>query len=130
MTNRPPRPQCSAGPNSLNPPDFHKPKLPVFGSRHEAALYWYHRGFAVIPLVPKSKQTAVKWDQWLADLSRAAIIKYWTAHRDHDVGFIVGNDTLVLDADAPEAVAALESLEARYEIKPMMVVKTSKGEHH
>jgi len=130
MTIKPRWSQPCAGPNSLNPPDSHKLELPAFASRREAALYWYQYGFAVIPLVPKTKQTAVKWDQWLAGLSRAAIIKYWTEHREHDVGFIVGNDTLVLDADAPKAVAALESLEARFEIKPMLVVKTSKGEHH
>ncbi len=130
MTTIPLGPQSYAGPNSPDLANPHKRVFPVFGSRREAALYWYSYGFAVIPLLPRSKQTVVKWDQWLADLSRVSIIKHWTEHRDHDVGFIVGNDTVVLDADAPQSVAALEALEARFGIKPMLVVKTSKGVHH
>lgn len=130
MTTIPLGPQSCAGPN---PPDLanpHKRVFPVFGSRREAALYWYSYGFAVIPVLPSSKKTFPGWNQWLANLSRVSIITHWTQHPNHDVGFIVGNDTVVLDADAPQSVAALDALEARFGIKPMLVVKTSKGVHH
>ena len=73
----------------------------------EAALDWYGKGFSVIPIIPGTKRTALKWDPWLDGLSADKIRKHWEANPDHELGFIVGPGVIVLDADTPMAVAAL-----------------------
>lgn len=95
-----------------------------------AAMYWLGYNFNVIPIGPASKITAVKWDQWLDSLSPLTIKEYWTEHPDHELGFIVGDDIIVFDADGPESVAALAEIEGSFGMTPKIVVKTSKGEHH
>lgn len=95
-----------------------------------AAMYWFGYDFNVIPIGPASKITAVKWDHWLDGLSPLTIKDYWTEHPDHELGFIVGDDIIVFDADGPESVAALAEIEASSGMTPKIVVKTSKGEHH
>lgn len=95
-----------------------------------AALLWYERGLQVIPLISGTKKTAVKWDSWLADLSAENIAAYWKQHPDHELGFIVGDDVIVFDADAPESVAALVAIEKAFNIAPNLVVKTKRGQHH
>ena len=96
----------------------------------QAALDWYKFGFAVIPLLPGKKITAVKWNPWLDELSEKTIIDYWTNHPDHELGFIVGEDFIVFDADTPEATSALASLEKTFGLEPNLTVTTTKGEHH
>lgn len=96
----------------------------------DAALEWFNRDFDVIPLTPASKVTAVKWDPWLDGLSRGKITDYWTKHPDHELGFIVGDECLVLDADSPEALSALYQIEKAFDISSNLIIKTTKGEHH
>lgn len=96
----------------------------------QSALFWHDFGFAVIPIVPKSKKTAVKWDPWLATLSHVSIRKHWTTHPDHEVGFILGDEHIVFDADSQAAVDFLIVLENAYGIHPTMVVQTKRGAHH
>lgn len=96
----------------------------------DAALFWFRFGFKVIPLIPGSKLPAVKWDPWLQGLSPDSIAQYWTRHPWHEVGFIVGDDVIVFDADAPESVAALVTIEKAFNIAPTLVIKTQRGEHH
>ncbi len=101
-----------------------------FANYRDAALHWFAFGLKVIPISPGTKITAVKWDAWLDALSPWKIIEFWTTHPDHEVGFIVGNDTIVFDADGPESIAALEAIEARFGVTPRLVIKTKKGVHH
>jgi hypothetical protein len=96
----------------------------------DGALYWFSFGFDVIPLLPKDKVTAVKWDGWLESLSEAKITDHWTKHPDHEVGFIVGDGLIVFDADTPESTAKLYEIERAFDVFPLLVVKTSKGVHH
>lgn len=95
-----------------------------------AVLFWFRYGFKVIPLIPGSKLPAVKWDPWLDGLSPEGITQYWTRHPWHEVGFIVGDDVIVFDADAPESVAALVAIEKAFNITPNLVIKTKRGQHH
>lgn len=104
--------------------------IPSFKNFSEAALHWHQFGFDVIPIVPLLKRPAVKWDAWLEGLSPEKIAAHWAAHPDHEVGFIVGERFLVLDADSPAAVEALHSLEKEAGIPPLMVTATKRGEHH
>ena len=73
---------------------------------HQAALDWLQFGLQVIPVPSGTKRTALKWDPWLKDLSPDKIDNHWKQYPDHELGFIVGNDLLVVDADDPMAVAA------------------------
>ncbi len=99
-------------------------------SLRESALDWRVYGYDVTPLYPNSKQTAIKWDGWLAGLSLPKISAYWLKHPKHELGFIVGNGHIVFDADSPESVAALVALEAEHGVTPKLIVKTTKGVHH
>ena len=102
----------------------------IFLSFLNAAIYWHTFGFSVIPIIPGTKLPAVKWDPWLATLSQETISTYWAKHPDHEVGFIVGDDVIVFDADSPESIAALAELEKTFDVSPSLTVNTSKGQHH
>lgn len=104
--------------------------IPTFSSNLEAALYFFNLGFKVIPTVPTDKRTVVSWDEWLKNLSVQKITKHWSMHPEHELGFIVGDEFIVFDADSPESIAALKAIEQVHGVKPNMVVTTTKGEHH
>ncbi len=95
-----------------------------------SALAWFAFSFCVIPLVPGTKRTSVKWSPWINGLCKESIKDYWAKHPDHELGFIVDEKILVLDADTPESVAALYQLEKSFDINPTLTVTTSKGVHH
>lgn len=95
-----------------------------------AAREWHAAGFSVIPIVPGEKRSAVKWDAWLAELSADSITAHWSEHPGHEIGFIVGDDLLVLDADGPQSVAALLELEKQFGVEPRLDVRTRRGRHH
>lgn len=98
-------------------------------SKEDAALYWHRFGYKIIPVTLR-KKTAVKWDHWLKNLSAESIKDHWAAKSFHDVGFILGPHNLVLDADTPEAIQALEQLESKHGVRSNLIVKTSRGVHH
>lgn len=99
-------------------------------SLRESALDWFKYGYRVIPLIPDFKQPATKWDGWLEGLSLPKITAYWLQHPKHELGFIVGDEHIVFDADSPESVAALVALEETHCIKSNLIIKTKKGVHH
>ena len=96
----------------------------------EAARALFAAGFPVIPIIPEKKSPAVRWDPWLPDLSAQTIEAHWAQHPDHQLGFIVDERTLVLDADSPESSAAVLRLEAEFGVKSNFTVRTSRGGHH
>jgi hypothetical protein len=97
--------------------------------KHSAAD-WFEFRYNIIPVAPNFKKTTVKWDPWLENLSALAIKKYWDQHPNHELGFIVGDEIIVFDADSPESTAALAEIEKAFDVKPNLIVKTTKGEHH
>lgn len=103
---------------------------PAAEPRAEAALRWLGAGFRVIPVVPGEKRTAITWDPWLERLSTDTVKGHWREHPEHDVGAILGDDLLVLDADSPAAIGAVEAIERRFDVTPSMVVRTRRGVHH
>ena len=115
--------------SKLRPPAHAKPGTP-FDSCRSAASYWFSFGFKVIPIAPGTKKTAVTWDSWLDKLSDEKISNHWSKNPTHEIGFIVGDDTIVLDADSPEATVSLAMLEQSFDVVPNMTVKTRKGTHH
>ena len=95
-----------------------------------AAHWWFAFGFNVIPVVDDSKTTPLKWQPWLNKLSHDAIDTYWADNPSHDLGFIVDDKVIVLDADSPASLEALRLIEKTYDIQPNLIVMTRKGEHH
>lgn len=104
--------------------------IPKYKSALEAALHWHNFGFDVIPIVPLLKSPAVKWDPWLDGLGPEKITSHWSKNPTHELGFIVGDSLLVLDADSSESVFALQRLEKDAGVPPLFVVTTKRGEHH
>ena len=95
----------------------------------EAALYWFRFGLKVFPLHPDSKKTVLYWNPWLESLSEDSIRAHWEQHPDHELGFIVGDDLLVIDADDPMAVTACHQLMSSFDITCNHIVDTNKGQH-
>ncbi len=104
--------------------------MPTWANYRRAALFWFDFGLAVIPIRPGTKATSVRWDPWLADLSRLSINYHWQSYPADELGFIVGDSVVVFDADNAEALAALEAAEVRSGVTPLMVVRTKRGQHH
>jgi len=117
-------------PSSTDPAQTSIADRYLFATCAEAALYWHKFGFSIIPIVPHSKLPALSWDPWLNKLSPAKIAQHWSGCPGHEIGFIVGDDLIVFDADSPESIAAMVAIEEEYNVTPKMVVKTTKGEHH
>ncbi len=104
--------------------------IPDHSMHQKSALEWYSFGFAVIPIQAHEKVTVVKWDPWLDGLSEEKILTHWSRHADHELGFIVGDNVVVFDADSPESIAALAQIEEAFDVTPNLIVKTRKGQHH
>lgn len=102
----------------------------TFSNNLEAAQYWLQFGFNVIPVFPGAKNTCVQWNPWLAGLTATKIRNYWHNHPRYELGFIVGEYVIVLDADSPDSIASLALLEEAFDVVPNLVIKTTKGEHH
>jgi hypothetical protein len=96
----------------------------------DEAKRWFSFGFSVIPVLPNSKITAVKWDPWLEELSLNSIFSYWKKNPSHELGFIVGDNVIVLDADSPESITSLINIETAFAVTPNFIVQTKKGVHH
>lgn len=101
-----------------------------FANYRKAAAYWFNYGFNVIPIIPGKKIPAVKWGPWLDGLSNEKIAKHWARNPDHELGFVVGDNTIVFDADSPASMAAIAEIEKAFGLTPNLVVKTRKGSHH
>jgi len=95
----------------------------------EAALALYRAGFRVIPGHPEKKHSSVKWGDWLDKLSPEAIVAHYAQHPDHTLCVILDERLLVLDADTPLAVTALDILEQKFDVESNFVVNTRRGQH-
>jgi len=99
-------------------------------SNLSGAMFWHGFGLPVIPIAPGSKVTSEKWDSWLENRDSKKVYDFWSTHQKHEVGFIVGDDMIVFDADTAEAIHELYRLEATFFTDPKLIVQTSKGQHH
>ena len=106
------------------------PSLAKFNGNADAALYWFKFGLKVIPIIPHSKQPAMKWDPWLAILSIETIQNHWSQNPSHELACIAGDNLIVLDTDSLAADEALGLIEHAHGCRPMFVVKTRHGYHH
>jgi hypothetical protein len=96
----------------------------------EAAIGWRKYGFHVIPIIPGTKQSAVKWDPWLADLSLESIARHWALYPEREVGMIVGDGLFVLDADTPESLTTILRFEEEFGVRALLINGTPKGGQH
>jgi hypothetical protein len=102
----------------------------VFKTFLASAFFWFGFGLKIIPIMPGSKIPLIKWDPWLDSLGPEKIGQYWKENPTNELGFIVGDDMIVIDADSSESIAALKGIEERFELTPKLLVKTRQGEHH
>lgn len=109
---------------------FARPKPYNFNSNLDGALWWSGFGYRVMPMLPGKKRPALAHHPWLDDLSVEAIRAHWEQHPDHEVGAVLDDTQLILDADTPEADEALRQLEQRFGIVPSLIIKTRRGHHH
>jgi hypothetical protein len=94
-----------------------------------AAVWWLTWGLQAIP-VTSSKETAVKWNPWLATLSANSLRDWWRLHPDAGVGAIIDDRIIAVDADTPASLAALREIERAFDHEPNQIPGTRKGEHH
>ena len=99
-------------------------------SKMEAAQMWFDHGYLPMPIKAGQKNTLLSHQPWLDALSTKTITKRWTAHPTDDIALQCGTGLVVLDADSPESLNAMEQLEQKHGLVPAMVVKTKKGVHH
>ena len=96
-----------------------------------AAHWWYAFGYQVAPMNPATKHTRLEWGPWLDSLQREGHAAIDRTFRENDqVCAVVDAGLFILDADTPEAVAALRIIEQQFDLQPNLVVRTRKGEHH
>ena len=128
---RPIIPTASAKDIKITPIVEQNPGPPfTFQSNLEGALWWFKFGYRVIPLISGEKRPAVKFYPWLADLDAAAIREHWKAHPEDEVGAVLDETQLVLDADTEQAADALTALERNMGVTARLVIKTRRGVHH
>jgi hypothetical protein len=98
----------------------------------EAAWRYHAIGWAVIPLEPRSKKPAVRWEVYQSRRTTDAEVEAWfTPHGDVGIGIVTGHVSgiVVVDADDDDAVRFLaERLKEDDGPGPPMV-KTSRGAH-
>jgi hypothetical protein len=120
-------------PPALNPPPRFRIKRtipkPTFTDNAAAALFWAQYGFRTLPFVPGEKRPADKWAPWIGGATPDAIAAHWAEHPEHDVGCILGDSYIVLDADSPEAEQAIMAIEERFDIRARLVIRTKRGSH-
>lgn len=71
-------------------------------SLRDYALEYMERGWSVIPVCPRSKVPAVKWERYQKErATEARIILWWTENPNYNVGIITGrvSGILVVDVD-------------------------------
>jgi primase-like protein/bifunctional DNA primase/polymerase-like protein/AAA domain-containing protein len=114
--------------NNKKLPNFPKLNKPNFLNE---ALKWHRFGLTVIPIRSGEKRPVTVWSEWDGEhQTEEHITAHWTEYSEHEVGAITDNSFIVLDADTPEAIKSIESLEKAHDIVCDLVVSTSRGEHH
>lgn len=107
-----------------------KVSSPNWITPRDSALTLHRAGYTVIPVQRDSKKPVEKWIEWETDQSESHIREHWRKDPTHDVGIITDEHLIIFDADSPESIAALESLEAKHQLVPKVIVQTRKGVHH
>ena len=102
----------------------------TFKSNLDGALFWSAFGYKVIPIIPRAKRPSIPHQLWLGDLSNDKIRRHWAKRPTDEVGAVLDDTQLMLDADTDEAATALTALEKQFGIVPSLIIKTRRGEHH
>ncbi|RXT14866.1 bifunctional DNA primase/polymerase [Ammoniphilus sp. CFH 90114] len=108
-----------------------KIKLSEFG---QAALAYLNKGFSVIPLRQKDKNSLVSWREFQKRLpTEDEVIDWWTKWPDANIGIVTGeiSGIVILDIDGDEAFDVLQQKYgiSKDELLKNPHVKTGKGYH-
>jgi len=85
------------------------------------------RGWSIIPLQPRSKLPAVRWEPYQHRLATPAELESWFTYPGNNIGIVTGtiSGIFVVDIDSEAALAW-----AQHQLPPCdLRVRTSKGEH-
>ncbi|WP_138465368.1 bifunctional DNA primase/polymerase [Poseidonocella sp. HB161398] len=96
--------------------------------RLEAALQYYERGWAIIPIHPETKKPTVKWkDYQTSPPTEEQLEAWWTKWPDAEMAIITGavSGLVVVDCDSPDALEAARALGWHSPIQ----VRTKRGRH-
>lgn len=99
-------------------------------TKKEIALSLLARGWAVIPLYPKSKIAAIKWTEYQKRLPTPAEVEaWWTIEPDHNIGIITGpiSGIIVGDVD-PRNGGSVQEMQ-RDAPSPFVVTTPGGGAH-
>ncbi len=94
-----------------------------------AALYYRSLGWSVIPIKPKDKKPAIKWEQYQTErASEEQIRAWWKKWPRANVGIVTGaiSGIIVLDEDGPEGRQSLIDKE----LPPTTCAVTGSGGNH
>lgn len=94
----------------------------------DGALAWSDFGLLVVPVEPGSTEAAVR--SLPTDCDRDLVERQWTKNPAYEAGFTVGDSLIVISADSPGALAALEKIEQVHRCAPTLVFETPTGVEH
>jgi len=100
----------------------------LVGSMRDQALAYAERGWAVFPLRPGQKSPLTRHGYKDATTDPTAIVRWWGATPDANIGCATGVAFSVLDVDGPEGNANLRPFAGDYR-HPGPVSYTGKGWH-
>jgi uncharacterized protein (DUF927 family) len=106
------------------------PDSPIKSELLEAALAYAALGWSVIPLQPREKKPALKWEKYQRERADAEQIKkWWKRWPDANVGIVTGavSGVIVLDVDGEEGRS---SLKGKYLPRTCCAKTGGGGEHY
>jgi len=96
------------------------------------ALGYCHRGFSVIPIVPRHKKPLLTWERFQTQrATEKEIEEWWAKWPDANVGIVTGtiSGLVVIDLDSEKAKEEFKELLPAYDLSAVPRSKTGKGWH-
>ena len=97
-------------------------------NNREAAMWWSDFGFLVVPMENGSLSPTAGTVP--TDCDRNYVDRLWQKHPTHEVGFTVGEITLVVSVNSLQGQAALDQIEKTLGRFPNLIVRTPTGFEH
>ena len=99
-------------------------------SKLENALDYYDRGLCIIPVTPRDKFPACKWEQYFYNRpSRDEIIAWWTDNPEYNIGLITGKVSKIVVVDVE--VEGVKNVDKILEDMPTRIIsKSGSGGYH
>lgn len=93
------------------------------------ALKWRGRGFRVIPVIPGTKSSAVKWSEFIDGQTDELVSQHWGRHPEHLVA-IATDGVVIVDCDDPLSEQRYQEEIAPLGPDPFCMMSTPRGSHY